>query len=538
MSKISKKKLLRRRRAALVALGFAGLALLATLVLLLFKAAQWANLFTPERPETFNLALSLAAGLTLIALSVYALLQPEEVRRFLTGRQALYGTNAGVMLIAFVGLLIAINLIVYKFPPDWLPRRWDLTEDRQHTLAPGTLATLQRLPQKVTALAFYTTRLSPAMAVELLTDFRDNSNGMFDFQVIDPEYNPVTASNAGVTRDGMIVLYMGERREEVASVSEQDLTAALVRLIDPQERVVYFLTGHGEGDPQKYEETSLSSAREALEFKNYTVATLNLATTPEVPANAQAVVIAGPRVPLTEAEVARLDAYLKKGGSLVVMLEPPALIGLAGQPDPLAEWLGSAWSIRLRDDLVIDPSNSPTSEAVAAEYYQHPITERLDQIVTVFPTARSLEVLESDTLTVTTLIRTGSSAWSETDFSQQTGDAPRYDQDADLGGPLVLAAAAEDKATGARVVVIGDSDFATDKHYRRYRNGALLINSIDWAAEQENLLGLNPATPTQRSLKYLSGFQLVTLLLGSICLLPLLVIGLGVSTWIARRRRG
>ncbi|MBE0409897.1 MAG: hypothetical protein IBX69_09210, partial [Anaerolineales bacterium] len=127
------------------------------LYLSLLGALISAGLYIVQRE--FNLALQISLGLVIIGLAVYAILDPDQVRKILTGRQARYGSNALVMSLAFVGIVGVLNYISFNNP-----QRWDLTEIRQFTLAQETIDTLERLPQPVTALAFFTPQTSPAAA--------------------------------------------------------------------------------------------------------------------------------------------------------------------------------------------------------------------------------------------------------------------------------------------------------------------------------------------------------------------------------------
>jgi ABC-type uncharacterized transport system involved in gliding motility auxiliary subunit len=71
-----------------------------------------------------------------------------------------------------------------------------------------------------------------------------------------------------------------------------------------------------------------------------------------------------------------------------------------------------------------------------------------------------------------------------------------------------------------------------------YGNGNFFINSVDWAAEQENLINITPNTPTQRTFVPPSQIQMLIILLGSVLVLPGLVVFAGISSWLARRRQG
>src|SRR5690606_35807302 len=105
-----------------------------------------------EQLNGLNLALQISIGLLIIGLAVYAILSPDTVRRFLTGRQARYGSNSLILTLAVLGIIIATNYIVYN-NPDLLGSPWDFTEDKSNTLAPETLQILATLPEKVNAIA-------------------------------------------------------------------------------------------------------------------------------------------------------------------------------------------------------------------------------------------------------------------------------------------------------------------------------------------------------------------------------------------------
>ena len=482
----------------------------------------------------FSLYVQIGLAVIVLGLALFVLFDPQRTREAITGRQARYGSNALVMLIAFLGILIVINYVAYKNPV-----RWDLTQDQSHTLAPETISLLKKLPDKVTAQAFFTSRTSPDSAKTLLDNFKYNSNGKFDYTFIDPEANPIAAQQAKVTTDGTIVLQMNGRMEQVTFADEQELDTALIRLTNPGTRVVYFLTGHGEDDPSGSGNTAYSRVKSTLEAKSYTVKSLNLLVDPTIPKDALAIIIAGPRKPLSEKEVQILQDYQSKGGALVVMEEPLLVTDFGDAADPLADYLDKTWGISLDKDIIIDLAVQPPTAAVAAQYGNSTITQKLQGLVTVFPTARSLTTHSvSQDISTTDLVKTSNRSWGETNFQDLAANQVSPNQGQDLLGPVTVAVSATDTKTKARLVVIGDSDFATDTYFDQYGNGDFLINSIDWAASQDNLINLTPKNTTQRIMLPPTRTSIGLVLLVSVFILPGLVVVSGVTTWLQRRRKG
>ena len=526
------------RAYTFVALIIAALACIATFFIAIIRGLASMQVFTVASTDNLNRYLLISAGVIILALALYAVLEPDRISRFISGRQARYGSNAFIMSIAFIGILIVGNVLAYKNPVTIA----DLTEDKVNTLTPELSAALGSLPEKITATGFFSQNSSTESADQLLSNIKANSKGKFDYQFINPDRDPQAARNAGVTGDGKILLQMGDRKEIAAFASETEILKAMLRLINPDSSAIYFLAGHGERDIEQGGEASMTRAKETLESKNYSVKSLNLVVENQIPEDASVIVIAGPLKPVSENEVKLLNVYLANGGSLIVMEDPSVLTEFGDESDPLADMLAKDWGITFNNDIVID-LNSPQPTTAAAAYYDstHPVTLNTNNLVTYFPFTRSLNMAESmEGVTLNPLVQTKENSWGETDFQSLTqgGGPPSIDESVERWGPLTIVVAGENPTTTGRVVVFGSSNFAIDPNFDAYGNGDMFVNSVDWAAEQEDLTNITPKTPTQRTFIVPSSFQWIMILLGSVFIIPGLVIFGGVATWLKRRRQG
>jgi ABC-type uncharacterized transport system involved in gliding motility auxiliary subunit len=510
------------RRYAPIGLYLAGLATLAAI-----------GLYIVYRTITLPIKISLA--MIVIGLALYVLLDPQRTREILVGRQVRYGSNSLLLTIAFVGIIIVINYLASSSSI-----QWDLTEDQENSLTKESIEILNSLEQPVKAEAFYTPQMSIDTASTLLENFKNYSNGKFDYEFVDPVGNPIRAQKAKVTRNGTIVLSMEDRQEQITYVSEEEITGALVRLANPGERAVYFLTGHGEYPIDTTSENNYSQVSGALAAKNYTVNTLNLLATSKIPENALAIIVAGPTKPVSQQEVDLIKTYLENGGSLIYLAEPRPVTEFDDAEDPLATYLQDAWSIKLDEDVVIDPSsNQSLLIAVSQRFGQHAVTEKMYSMVVLLPSARTVQAGEApEGITLTPLAYTSELAWGETDIDSIEQNQVRADVGTDVTGSVPLAVAGENSNTSARVLVIGDSDFAGSQGYASYGNSDFILNSIDWAAEQDNMISLTPRESTQRYLNIPDQATMGLILLVSVFLLPGVVVLTGVIVWIQRRRRG
>jgi ABC-type uncharacterized transport system involved in gliding motility auxiliary subunit len=517
-------------------LWISGLAVLAAGVMLVVKLLIFIGLYTPTDQKAINLALWISLGVAVVGPALFALLNPQRIREFLSGRQARHGSNAIIMLIAFILILIVVNVIVFQNPI-----QWDWTEGKQNTLATETIDTIKALPAPVHAIGFYTTRTSNSSTLDLFTKIKAKGNDKFTYEFVDPETNPAKAQQYKITQDASVVLVMQGRQELLTNPTEQEFTNALIRLMNPGQRVVYFLTGHGERDIQSSGDKAYTRARTVLESKNYTVKSLNLLAQNLIPGDALAIIIDGPTQPISTQEMFLLKAFVEKGKALIVM-EDASLVSETGKPsDPLLIYLSEIWGITIENDVVIDPSSSQVIVTIANAYGSHPITDKLNSqnMVSFFPTARSLMVNQNiQNVQSTALVTTVDRAWGETDFAALQNNQVTYEASVDFHGPLTIAAAAQNSTTQGRVVVIGNSAFASDIYFDQYGNGDLFINSVDWAAGQVNMINLTSNQPISRQMRLPNSFTILLLAFVFVILIPGLVIAGGVSSWLVRRSRG
>lgn len=516
------------------------LGLLALVLAGLVRGTVALGMYTPKDPNTLKLVLIISAAVSVIGFAAYAMLNPEAVLRFMGGRQARYGSNALIMTLAFVGIIIAANMLAINAPKDQLA---DLSEDKSNTLAPETIVVLKSLPEKLTATGFFSSQYPTDEADKLLSNMQSNSDGKFSYRFIDPVSNPIDAKNAGVTGDGKIALEMGGRSEIADYADETEMLRAINRLLNPEERTVYFITGHGERSIDASGTTGLSRAKETLESKNYTVKNLNLLADNKIPADARVIIIVGPSKPLSANEVGLLNKYLQGGGSLIVMEDPVPLTDFGEASDPLADSLSRIWGITLRNDFVLDDTSTTPQNAIGANYSSsHPITSAMTN-ATVFPFARSIDAQPSgELLSISALVQTSpdSNSWGETDFSalEANNAMVSLDPTVDTPGPVTLAVSVEDLINKGRLVVFGNSLFVSDDGFDAYGNGDLFVASVDWGAGDDAPVDITITPPTERTFLPPGGLKLVAILLGSACIIPGLVLGAGVATYFSRKRRG
>jgi ABC-type uncharacterized transport system involved in gliding motility auxiliary subunit len=333
---------------------------------------------------------------------------------------------------------------------------------------------------------------------------------------------------------GETIVLCGSRIERLEdTTSEQALTNAILKVTREKLKKICFVEGHGEKRiSSKNEGDGYGFVDGKLKNENYETSTLNLVGTNQVPPDCDVLVLAGPKQPLFPQEAAMIGKYLESGGKAMLLLDPDV-------DTHLGDVLRS-WGIEVGNDTVVDVSGVGrlfgTGPAVplARSYGSHAITKDFEGSMTFFPFARSVTALNTGSdATTTDLLKTSEESWAETELK---GNEVAFTEGKDKKGPISLGVAAT-KSLGdkdARLVVIGDSDFASNEYQGMQRNADLFMNSANWLAQDEELISIRPKNPADRKVT-MTASQQNTFFWLSLVFMPVAVIGSGVYIWWKRR---
>ena len=489
----------------------------------------------------------IAAGIVIIM--AWAILQSNgdvttSGQQFWGRRSAQAGTNALIATIAVVAILALINFVAARNAA-----RLDLTENQVLTIAPQSQQLVRNFNVPVKVWIFNPNQNSQDL--ELLENYR-RQNSKFSFEFVDPNAKPNLTQKFGVTELGQVYLEYGERRKFVQSVSEVErlsevkLTNALQQIKSDRIDKVYFLQGHGELSLQPGQE-AISLAVQSLDEKNYKSEPLNLAERGQVPTDASVVVIARPKQALFEAEVNALRDYLRRGGSLLLMVDPNTNPGL----DSLLQ----EWGVKLDNRLVINASSRQVqgfgpAAALVTEYGEHPITKDFANRFSFYPFARAIELIPTVGVDATPLLLTNDQSWAESD---PENPELKLDPNTDLKGPLTLGIALSRKLesgqpsppspspssdkpkTESRLVVIGNSAFATDGLFGQQLNGDVFLNSVAWLSQRDDqTLSIRPKQANNRRIN-ITPQQFIVLGWTAVAIVPLIGFIAGGVLWWKRR---
>lgn len=463
------------------------------------------------------------------------------------------------LMVGFADVVLLLGLIGLQV--SFIPHnvRWDLTPTKAMSLSPQTKALLSKLDREVRATLFFADSPDVYQALDDVLKRYATASPHFQYQVLFRERHLAVAQAYGVTHNNMITIEYDGQRKLVPLVTEQRITQVLFQLIHRQRKTIYFSSGHGEKDPHDNSpRQGYSEAAVALRNENFDVQTLQLGRESRIPQEATVVIVSGPQSDLLTEEIELLHSYIQRGGHVLLMIDP--------LPVPHLTAALARYGIKLTEDVVYDPENrlfggDARSPLVSLYNLNVPIVNELRQN-TIFPLVRSVDVISppSPAITVTPFCSTGPGSWAR---YRSADIAPRgaveFEGTKARPGPIDIAVAVSLPVNGsttttsattlglamapqhqARIVVYGDSDFASNARLALLGNKDLFLNTVHWLAGEEQFMTerpsddevsakVSPVTLTAQAARQL--FWLVAIIEPGVILL------IGVMVSVYRKRR-
>lgn len=334
-----------------------------------------------------------------------------------------------------------------------------------------------------------------------------------------------------------------EEPEMTAFRGEEAFTSAIQSVMQGKPPVVYFTQGHGERSPADFDERKgFSEIGKLIQHDNVELEPLVFGRESRVPEDCDTLVIAGPVKKFAPEEAELIDAYLKRGGRVLVLLDALVDTGL--------ESLLEEWGVEVRQDVVIDPARTLKGRGVLlAAYAKHPITEKMRGFSSIFylprsvrPTlaARTLWLKAHDKPKVFPLFLSSESAWSESQPDQNPSQFDPETPDFQEPRGVSMGVAVEKGAEGldvqikaTRMVVIGDSDFVSNAGLTG-GDQDVFMGALNWLLERDELIGIAPKASQKVKLLMTRG-QLDVLFWVVLLAVPGLFALIGLMVWLRRR---
>ncbi|MCU0465325.1 MAG: Gldg family protein [Anaerolineae bacterium] len=416
----------------------------------------------------------------------------------------------------------------------------DMTESRQYSLSSETVAVLNRVEQanrEIRITGFYS---AETIGYRQLDDaiarlYEAETDGLITREYHDPTENVTLAEQFNVQIDGeLFVSYLDEagrvdfstvRRVNAENSQERNLSNAILRLLDINRFQIGFEVGSSNLDPEDTSDRGISGVLNGLEANGITTRAINLnqlgATGLDVPTEVTALVLTEMREPLSDLGLRVFQRYLDRGGRAFILADADfGATPFLSASDPLNNYLWEAFGIRMADAVIIDGLSNAGSELDILSYATSDgstITDRINNpenmsSQALFRITRAVEINPDPPVQNGMVIATSPQSYGETNFEN-------------------VAAWANNTTTGARVILIGDSNFITNGLVQNPQgNGILFTDGITWLTGfGESLVFAPQARTTNIPTVFLSTQALDTIALVTVVILPGLVVAFGLG---------
>ncbi|MFN7925014.1 MAG: GldG family protein [Bryobacteraceae bacterium] len=451
-------------------------------------------------------------------------------------------TRFGAYVAVYTAVILAA-LTIANFLANRHNKSYDSTANKRFSLSDQTAKVIKGLTQDVKIQYFDRTQnfANPGGAKDLLDQY-DNLSSRVSVEYVDPEKKPQLARSEGVRNFGTTFVRVGEKKEEAKSVTEEELTGALIRALKGGQRMACAIKGSGERAFSDSDRSGVSGLKEYLERNNYKTQELSLVEKAEIPKDCTVLMVAGPKRDYLPPAVDAIQKFVEGGGRALFLLDPPVKFAKDETDENAAlTKLIEGWGVTVNKDLVLDLS--PVGQVfglgpempLVTSYENHAIVREMRETAAAMPLVRSLEVKSGGKTTVDKLFSSSANSYATTRISSPE---IRLDQSKDKKGPHVLAAAGsyntgKEKEQG-RFVVVGTSGFASNNFLRFGGNRDLVMNMFNWLSQDEDLISIRPKEPEDRRLS-LNARQMRMILFYSLGVLPLAFLAMGLSVWWKRR---
>lgn len=481
-------------------------------------------------PDVLALNVALTVfNLVLTLVLIY--LNRQSLSKYYQSYQFKKLTESLVFVFLVFCLLAVANYWAFKHPV-----QSDLSVYKMNSLTDQSQSILKNIKGELT-FKLFARKHDSLLWMPLLEFYRAQKNDI-KISKVDIDIRPDLVADYRITDTATLVIEYNGKRQYVVERDELNITNGLIKITRSTDPVVYFVQGHGEGDISNAENEGLKFIFEAIRNTAIDVRPLSLLSAQEIPFDAKALILWGPKSSLQPNEIKVIQRFLERKGNLLVALDPELNQDYHGEMRTLLK----QYRIIIRNDLIIDRkrfvSGSNGSIPLVETYdSEHPITRKFKGQV-FFPLASSLEeipeVLAKESGKVSMLASSTAfpDSWGETSINEFAKEQVVYTPGKDSPGPLNIAATFEGDKN--KIVAFGNSGFVLNAYLKFGTNYALFLNSLSWLVDEDRLISFNLPI-VQSEPVFISAPQMGIVFYFSVLFSPLILFGTGIYMY--RRKR-
>lgn len=479
--------------------------------------------------DEFAMANRIVFGIALALSLLLALAKRKEVASFLKKPRTMKAATVCIRVFLVLCVLGIANYIAVKRSVNF-----DLTASKLHTLSEQSKIAAKNVKEETT-LTLFAQRGQWERYLSLLRQY-ENENRHIEIKAVDVEENPALARLNQIQEDGTLILETGGRKVKGSANSELEITNLLIKGMREKRLKIYYTAGHGELKPEEEGPAGASFLFETLKGSNYEVVPLDTLKSSEVPRDADAVLMLGPKLGLMDFETKTLRKYLERGGNVFALLGPNFEKKNLANLKELIKSRGVIHHNALVLDRLSAVQGANATIPVVNRYNEDHTATKSFSGKTLFPLSAALEPADKNkNIKYTALAKSSPfpASWAESAFEDLNSGKVFYNKGLDLEGPVALLAVTESNKDFGKLAVSSSSDFVANAYQNQSANFNLFLNTLSWLMDDEGIISLNrPAL--QDNLIVLSASQISLIFYFSILFQPFVFFGLAI--WIFKRR--
>ena len=470
-------------------------------------------------------------GAGLVCIAWFLTSGSGSLTEFLQRRSTRYGTNALVYSLVFVVVVVMLNYMGVRYN-----KRFDMSAAGVNSLTDASKQVLDTLDGDVEILAFVGPQEKPF--VEEVSGIYHYYSDKLKWQIIDPQVSPEIAQRELIQTVPTLKIKKGDRSTTVDKIEEEAITNGIHKVVSSAQKKIYFLTGHGEPSAdEKQAPTGMGLFGDTLRNQNYEVASI-FAGDAAIPDDAAALIVGTGDRSHFPAELDKVRDYMKKGGNVLLLLEPK-------RDDDLVRFAREL-GVRVGDDVILDQQvrlfqgATIGTDVIVSKYGDHPSVKPLTER-SLFSLARTVSPALTEPggrVKFVPLAFSSETSWAETDVDRVFDKGEAELEDSDIRGPVPIGAAGEASVAAIggeagkkfKVAIFGDTSFLTNQYLRQLYNDALGQSVVGWLAGQEELITIAPRV-VRASRAFLGENEARTVFYLSVLVLPELILLAGIAVW-------
>ena len=491
----------------------------------LVTASLWVVL-----PDT--LTLNLSTALFTIGLSIVMIIWDR--RKFKTYYSGPYFYKLVSLLISIFlvfCVLSEINYLAYKHP-----RQVDISDMEHNSLTFETVNMLKKIKGKITIRIFG--RKTEILAIKALTDLYRFENNLIDVEQVDIELRPDLVKKHEIFKSGTIEIEYNNRVDQVTEASELALTNSILRLTRKRDPQILFTRGHGELSVEDRGKDGIYSVAAILKKAYFNIITENTFSLFEIKENTDLIVIWGPKTAFMGTELQLIENFLSRGGKLLVGLDPT----FNGDKHADLRAMLLRFGIKIDNNIVIDQisfvdGSNGSVPMIGKIKGNHPILSMEDGPV-FFPLVSGIRPGSDDGKKYELFFDLKTSpfpaSWADNNPEEMVKGKVVFNQEKDFKGPIDLMGISRQIDGPTKVVVFGNSTFASNAYEKYGKNFNLFVNAVTWLVKSGEIDEFNLPLGKNEPV-FLNRHQIGLIFYFSVLFLPIVFIVL--SIWFYQRKK-